>query len=90
MTSTRRSRAQLPFVFSATPSELTDEQFLGTPAPVGPDVAKSAASGISSGVQALIGMGGDIRHAADYGMLWAEAKMPKSSGSCLRVKRRTT
>ncbi len=38
---------------------------LGTPTPVGPDVAKSAASGISSGVQGLIGMGGDIRHAAD-------------------------
>ena len=55
--------------------ELTDEQFFGTPAPVGPDVAKSAASGISSGVQGLIGMGGDIRHAADYGMLWAEAKI---------------
>ena len=60
--------------------ELTDEQFFGAPAPVGPDVAKSAASGISSGVQSLIGMGGDIRHAADYGMLWAEAKIAEKLG----------
>ena len=60
--------------------ELIDEQFLGTPAPVGPDVVKSAASGISSGVQGLIGMGGDIRHAADYGMLWVEAKIAEKLG----------
>ena len=60
--------------------EQSYEQFFGTPAPVGPDVAKSAASGISSGVQGLIGMGGDIRHAADYGMLWAEAKIAEKLG----------
>src|SRR6202041_564204 len=38
------------------------------------------ASGISSGVQGLIGMGGDIRHAADYGVLWAEAKIAEKLG----------
>ena len=69
-----------PFRLPSDADELSDEQFLGTPAPVGPDVAKSAASGISSGVQGLIGMGGDIRHAADYGMLWAEAKIAEKLG----------
>ena len=70
-----------PFRLLSDADELSDEQFLVTPAPVGPDVAKSAASGISSGVQGLIGMGGDIRHAADYGMLWAEAKIAEKLGN---------
>ena len=69
-----------PFRLPSDADQLSDEQFLGTPTPVGSDVAKSAASGISSGVQGLIGMGGDIRHAADYGMLWAEAKIAEKLG----------
>jgi len=53
---------------------------IAPPPSVGADVAKSAASGISSGIQGLIGMGGNIRHAADYGALWAEAKIAEKLG----------
>jgi hypothetical protein len=53
------------------------DQYAGS---TGADVAKSAPSGISRGIQGLIGTGGDIRHAADYGMLWAEAKIAEKLG----------
>ena len=44
------------------------------------DVAKSAGQGLISGSEGLIGMLGDVRHAADYGALWAEAKAAESLG----------
>ena len=71
--------------------ELTDEQFLGTPAPVGPDVAKSAGFGLVSGVEGLAGLPGYIERGAkslmnqataipDYGMLWAQGKAAEAAG----------
>ena len=44
------------------------------------DVPKSFGSGIVSGVEQLAGLPGDIRHAADYGVLWAEAKAAEKLG----------
>jgi hypothetical protein len=44
------------------------------------DVPKSFGSGLIGGTEGLIGLRGDIRHAADYGMLWAEAHTAEKLG----------
>lgn len=46
----------------------------------GTDVAKGFGSGLAHGAESLIGMGGDVRHAVDYGALWAEAKAAEKMG----------
>ncbi len=47
---------------------------------VSSDVLPSAASGYLSGVEGLLGLGGDIRHAIDYGTLWATAHAMEEAG----------
>ena len=80
MTWTRRSRAQLPFAFPVTPMVNNHtSSFLARPRR-SDRMSRNQPHRISSGVQGLIGMGGDIRHAADYGMLWAEAKIAEKLG----------
>ncbi len=50
------------------------------PASIPEDVAKSAGSGLAQGTESLIGLPGDIGHAADYGVLWAETHAGQQLG----------